>query len=91
MLMVCMSAIMDVINRQYEHYFNLDVTEQLKIETQSARPHNIDAEEMVGMFSAAKQRAPNSTPVISHPSSGPRKITLWKLLTPWMLKKEKKW
>ena len=61
MLMVCISAIMDVINRQYEPYFNLDVTEQLRIETKSVRPHNIDAEEMVGMFSAAKQRAPNST------------------------------
>lgn len=30
-------------------------------ETETARPHNIDSEEIMGMFSAAKHRAPNAT------------------------------
>ena len=57
----CFSAILDTLKRQYEKYFNLYITEQLKTETKSARAHNIDAEEAMGMFSASKQRAPNAT------------------------------
>lgn len=34
---------------------------KLEEETQSARTHNIDAEEIMGMFSSAQKRAPNVT------------------------------
>ena len=61
MMGACIHAIVDVLERQYRKYFDVDITEKLKQETKSARTHNIDAEEVMGMFSAAKQRAPNAT------------------------------
>ncbi|KAK6183204.1 hypothetical protein SNE40_010731 [Patella caerulea] len=61
MVITCISGVISVLERQYKRYFELDVTEQLKKETQSARAHNIDAEEMIGMFGAWKQRAQNAT------------------------------
>ena len=48
---------LDVLNRQYARYFSMDITEK----TQSARSHNIDAEDIMGLFSAAQKRAPNAT------------------------------
>ena len=39
----------------------MDLTQQLRQETESARCHNIDAKEKMGLFSAAKERAPNAT------------------------------
>ena len=57
----CLSSVVKVLERQYDRYFHLDITEELKRETESARSHNIDSEEVVGMFSAAQQRAPNAT------------------------------
>ena len=50
-----------VIERQYARYFVLDVDDVLRKETESSRAHNIDAEEVMGMFSAAKVRSPNAT------------------------------
>ena len=47
--------------KNYDRYFHLDITEELKRQTESARSHNIDSEEVMGMFSAAQQRAPNAT------------------------------
>lgn len=38
-----------------------DSNDKLRQETKSARSHNIDAEEVMGMFSAAQKRAPNAT------------------------------
>ena len=61
MVQVCLTAIIAVIERQYQRYFTLDVTEELKKETTSARTHNIDAEQLMGMFSAGKERAKNAT------------------------------
>ena len=61
MMKECLSAIVVVLERQYKRYFSVDVTEQLRKETESARSHNIDAEEVMGMFSAAKDHAPNAT------------------------------
>jgi len=61
MMRSCLTAIIDVINHQYKKYFSWDLHETLEEETRSARSHNIDAEKMVGMFSAAKQRSPNTT------------------------------
>lgn len=57
---VCLRRTLDALQRQYEHYFKLDITEQLTEETQSARLHNIDAEEVMGMFSAALHHSPNA-------------------------------
>nr|XP_047140973.1 uncharacterized protein LOC124816023 [Hydra vulgaris] len=57
----CLNAVISVINRQYERQFTMTLTDQLKSQTLSARSHNIDCEELVGMFSAAKQKAPNAT------------------------------
>ena len=37
----------------------MDVTNELREETRSARLHNIDSEELMGMFSAGKERAKN--------------------------------
>lgn len=57
----CLKAAIDVLDRQYEKYFAMDVTDVLKEETKSARAHNIDAEEIMGMFSAAQKKTPNAT------------------------------
>ena len=54
-------AVVSVLERQYSRYFQLDLSEQLQKETESARCHNIDAENIMGMFSAAKAHAPNAT------------------------------
>ena len=44
------------MERQYKKYFECEITEQLRKETESARSHNIDAEEIMGMFSATKKK-----------------------------------
>ena len=49
------------MERQYTKYFECEITEQLRKETESARSHNIDAEEIMGMFSATKKKSPNAT------------------------------
>ena len=51
----------DDSKRQYKKYFECEITEQLRKETESARSHNIDAEEIMGMFSATKKKSPNAT------------------------------
>ena len=51
----------DVLERQYKKYFETDISATLILETKSARYHNIDAEEVMGMFSAAQKKAPNAT------------------------------
>ncbi|XP_064605780.1 uncharacterized protein LOC135470675 [Liolophura sinensis] len=67
MMQAVLEEIAVVLERQYSRYFSLELTEQLRKETESARSHNIDAEEIMGMFSAAQKRSPNST--ICHLSS----------------------
>uniref|UniRef100_UPI00358E1E6C uncharacterized protein n=1 Tax=Myxine glutinosa TaxID=7769 RepID=UPI00358E1E6C len=61
MLTACIDATITVLERQYGRYFAMDLTEKLRQETQSARSHNMDAEEIIGMFSAGKNRAPSVT------------------------------
>ncbi|XP_071787284.1 uncharacterized protein [Asterias amurensis] len=61
MMGACLSASVSVLEKQYERYFGTDLTDKLRTETESARCHNIDAEEIMGMFSASKERAPNAT------------------------------
>ncbi|XP_065684671.1 uncharacterized protein LOC124807927 isoform X1 [Hydra vulgaris] len=57
----CLVAVESVLVRQYKKYFSLSITVTLKEETASARLHNIDSEELMGMFSDAKGRCPNAT------------------------------
>ena len=61
MMKASLSMIVTVLLRQYDRYFNMELTDLLRKETESARCHNIDAEEIMGMFSAAKVHAPNAT------------------------------
>ena len=56
-----MAAAATVLGRQYKRYFNIDLTAKLAEETRSARSNNIDAEEIMGMFSALKMKSPNAT------------------------------
>jgi hypothetical protein len=53
----CCVATVTVLKRQYARYFAMVVTEDLLEETRSARTHNIDVEEIMGMFSAYRERA----------------------------------
>ena len=52
MMKSVMAASVTVLDRQYKNYFGLDVSERLTEETRSARSHNMDAEEIMGMFLA---------------------------------------
>ena len=61
MMKSCLKAIIEVLERQYEKYFQIDITDKLREEAESARSHNIDAEEVMGMFSSLKKKAPNAT------------------------------
>ena len=54
----CLKAVVSVIDRRQ---FNMSSNDQIMNQTKSARLHNIDSEELMGMFSAAKQKAPNAT------------------------------
>jgi hypothetical protein len=59
MLTSMLKDILDVLNKQYcTHAAEIDA---LTIPTSGARLHNIDAEEVMGMFSAAISAAPNAT------------------------------
>ena len=61
MIVACLSSVVAVLQQQYQRYFGIDITDQLRRETQSARCHNMDAEEVMGMFSAGQERARNAT------------------------------
>ena len=61
MIKGCLEGIIEVLERQYKKYFECEITEQLRKETESARSHNIDAEEIMEMFSATKKKSPNAT------------------------------
>lgn len=56
-----LEAFIQVLERQYAKYFALDITDTLRKEVESARSHNIDAEELMGMFSTAQKKSPNAT------------------------------
>ena len=50
MVKVCLTAVVTVLERQYDRYFSMDINKKLEEETESARCHNIDTEEIMGMF-----------------------------------------
>ena len=60
-MMAAVTATITVRQRQYKKYLAIDVTALLAEETRWARSHNIDAEEVMGMFSPLKKKAPNAT------------------------------
>ena len=70
---VCLTAVITVLERQYDRYFAMDVSKKLEEETESARCHNIDAEEIMGMFSATPQMRRKTT---CHPTYERRKMAL---------------
>ena len=59
MMSTCIHAIVDVLERQYRRYLEMEVTDELREETQTARLHNINSEELMGMFSTGKEQAKN--------------------------------
>ena len=61
MVKACIETIIDLLKRQYKKYFESDLKSTLEEESKSTRLNNIDCEELMGMFSAAQDRAPNST------------------------------
>src|ERR1700729_298620 len=61
MIFACLKAIIKVIERQYGDQRDMVVNEELRVQTESARCHNMDAEEVIGMFSAYQERSPNAT------------------------------
>ena len=61
MMQTVISATITVLERQYKVYFYLDVTEKLTSETRSARSHNMDAEEVMGLFSVLQKKSPHAT------------------------------
>ena len=63
MMDACLESIFRVLEKQYDRYFQLDITEELKKQTESARSHNIDAEEIMGcsLLLSRKPPMPRST------------------------------
>ena len=61
MMKASLEATVVVLERQYQKYFELDITEKLREEAATSRSHNIDAEEIMGMFSAVQKRSPHAT------------------------------
>ncbi|XP_041377106.1 uncharacterized protein LOC121389518 [Gigantopelta aegis] len=60
MVSACVQSAIAVLERQYSRYFSIEITEKLREETASTRLHNIDSDEIMEMFSAAKAKAPNA-------------------------------
>ena len=61
MMKAVLQAVHEVINRQYNNYYNTEDTDDRRCILESARTHNIDSEEVMGMFSANIARAPRAT------------------------------
>ena len=54
-------AVCTLLNNQYSRYFELEISDELFFVTKSARSHYIDAEEIMGMFSAAQGKSPHAS------------------------------
>ena len=61
MIVCCLKACLNVITRQYDKYGDMEITMEMEEGAHSSRAHNIDAEEVIGMYSAAQGNAPNTT------------------------------
>jgi hypothetical protein len=62
MFISMLQAVVEVLRRQYKRYlcWQDEQYDELRATLSTARTHNIDAEEIMGMYSAAVARAPNS-------------------------------
>ena len=56
-----LTATMSVIQRHYQRYYAMEVSEYVTSKLESARTHNMDSEEVMGMFSTGQSRAPRAT------------------------------
>eukprot|EP00794_Sanderia_malayensis_P017193 gene17193-18925_t len=54
MVTACIQAVIELLKRQYKKFLDNDIKSTLEEESQSTRLHNIDCEELMGMFSAHK-------------------------------------
>ena len=61
MLKAVIVSIMSVVQRQYKNYYSMEITDDIRSKLTSARTHNMDSEEVMGMFSALQIRAPHAT------------------------------
>lgn len=61
MMHQCLQSTVDLLEQQCPHYFSMDVTKKLQEETASARSHNMDAEEVMGMISALQSKSPHAS------------------------------
>ena len=61
MVCACVTATVVVLERRYKRYFETPITDNMRTQTQSARTHNMDAEEIMGMYSAGSDKAKNAT------------------------------
>jgi hypothetical protein len=80
---VMLKGAVTVLKKQYGTLFDLSTLQLIELGEQSAgaRIHNIDAEEIVGMFSAAQTKAPNATiPYISSRIRAKKNLTLQTLI-----------
>ena len=53
MFKAVLGATIEVITKQYQRYHDMEVSDEMKRKLASATMHNIDSEEVMGMFSAA--------------------------------------
>jgi hypothetical protein len=63
MMKAALLSTVQALEQQYRKYYDLSITDKLREESLSTRSHNIDAEEVMGMFSALQDEAPNATVV----------------------------
>ena len=54
------TAMAAVLKRQYASYFDMEITSDLREQTESASLHNMDSEEMMGMYSALAKKSPSA-------------------------------
>ena len=61
MIKVCLEGSVNVIESQYKHYFDMDITDDLMKTSRSVRSSNIAAERCMGIFSEILEKSPNCT------------------------------
>ena len=61
MIEVCLKGSVNVIESQYSHYFDMDITDELMKTSISVRSSNIAAERCMGIFSEILEKSPNCT------------------------------
>ena len=73
LIIKCLKSCDSVIVKQYCKYDNLELNDEFEDAAKSSRAHNIDAETVMGMYSAAQIAPPNATVFIFHVKLIPKK------------------